>query len=113
MSTHHMDVDVGGHGATSLALLVFGANESGQLGLEPVDSIPSPMPSLRSHSEVVTAVAFGLCHALWLTSEGMVVVSGLNDVGARSSHNRPGPTAAVQRLSWVPALLARAQGNAV
>ena len=62
-------------------LQVFGANESGQLGLEAADSVPTPSIPITLQSQQIVSVAFGLCHALWLTSEGVVVVSGLNDVG--------------------------------
>ena len=66
---------------TEAELLVFGANESGQLGLEASDSVPIPRTPLALQSQQITCVAFGFSHTLWLTSEGVVVVSGLNNVG--------------------------------
>ena len=66
---------------TEAELLVFGANESGQLGLEASDSVPVPRTPLALQSQQITCVAFGFSHTLWLTSEGVVVVSGLNNVG--------------------------------
>ena len=66
---------------TEAELLVFGANESGQLGLEASDSVPNPRTPLALQSQQITCVAFGFSHTLWLTSEGVVVVSGLNNVG--------------------------------
>ena len=66
---------------TEAELLVFGANESGQLGLEASDSVPVPRTPVALQSQQIMCVAFGFSHTLWLTSEGVVVVSGLNNVG--------------------------------
>ena len=74
-----MDIDASSTRET--ALVVCGANESSQLGLEVADAVLrlTPLPPLSGvRLELVT---LGLCHALWLDTEGMVHAVGLNDVG--------------------------------
>jgi alpha-tubulin suppressor-like RCC1 family protein len=66
-------------------MLAFGCNDAGQCAVEGGDdeyaiSTPSPARPL-SGGAIVTHVAFGASHAVWLSSEGAVYTMGENSHG--------------------------------
>jgi hypothetical protein len=77
---------------------VCGANESGQLGVPPTDTLLAPLSlSSLSAGVRVAQVALGFCHSLWRSDEGQVYAAGDNASGQCGVH-QPDVLAAPLRL---------------